>query len=51
MISKILLSHFRNFDEKVIELSPNLTTIVGPNAIGKTKLITRIFLKIPPRSS
>ncbi|MBP9687760.1 DNA replication and repair protein RecF [Candidatus Woesebacteria bacterium] len=44
MISKILLSHFRNFDEKVIELSPNLTTIVGPNAIGKTNILEALHL-------
>lgn len=44
MISKVLLSNFRNFNERIFEFSPNLTTIVGPNAIGKTNILEALSL-------
>ncbi|MGB6838737.1 MAG: DNA replication and repair protein RecF [Microgenomates group bacterium] len=43
-ISKIHLSNFRNFRDKVFAFSPKTTVIVGPNASGKTNILESIFL-------
>jgi DNA replication and repair protein RecF len=43
-ISKIHLTNFRNFEEKLISFSPNITIIVGPNAAGKTNILESVFL-------
>lgn len=44
MISKIRLTNFRNFKNKVFEFSPETAVIVGPNASGKTNILESIFL-------
>ena len=44
MISSIKLSHFRNFKSKSLEFSDKITTIVGPNASGKTNILEALFL-------
>ncbi|MBI3397058.1 DNA replication and repair protein RecF [Candidatus Woesebacteria bacterium] len=44
MISKVHLTAFRNFEDKVFSFSPKITIIVGPNAIGKTNLLESIYL-------
>ncbi len=44
MISKINLSNFRNFKNKLFEFSHNITVIVGPNAAGKTNILESLFL-------
>lgn len=44
MIQKIKLSDFRNFKSKFVEFSDKTTTIVGPNASGKTNILEALFL-------
>ena len=44
VISKVRLSDFRNFRDKTLTFSDNVTVIVGPNASGKTNLLESIFL-------
>lgn len=44
MLSKIQLLNFRNFSEKLITFSENITVIVGHNAVGKTNILESIFL-------
>ncbi len=43
-ISKIRLTNFRNFKNKIFEFSPKITVIVGPNASGKTNILESLFL-------
>jgi len=43
-ISKVSLTGFRNFTSKLIEFSPDLTVIIGPNASGKTNILESINL-------
>jgi len=44
ILQKIKLTDFRNFGEKILEVSPQVTVIVGPNASGKTNILESIFL-------
>lgn len=44
MISKVHLSDFRNYKGKTLEFSPQITTIVGPNASGKTNILEALSL-------
>lgn len=44
MIKSIKLTDFRNFKSKSFEFSPNITTIVGHNASGKTNILESISL-------
>lgn len=44
MITKVKLTDFRNFKSKVLEISPKVTVIVGPNASGKTNILESLFL-------
>jgi DNA replication and repair protein RecF len=44
MINKLRLTNFRNFKTKLLEFSPEITVIVGPNASGKTNILESIFL-------
>jgi DNA replication and repair protein RecF len=44
MITKIHLSNFRNFKDKIFEFSPETTVILGPNASGKTNILESIYL-------
>lgn len=43
-ISKVKLTNFRNFKEKLFEFFPGTTVIVGPNASGKTNILEAIHL-------
>ena len=43
-IQKIYLKNFRNFEEKLLDLSDAITVIVGPNAAGKTNILESIYL-------
>ncbi len=43
-ISKLRLNSFRNFKTKLLEFSPNITVIVGPNASGKTNILESVFV-------
>lgn len=44
MLTKLYLSNFRSYDDKLIDLSPDLTVVVGPNAAGKTNILEAISL-------
>lgn len=44
MIQKIKLTDFRNFKSRSLEFSDAITTIVGPNASGKTNILESLFL-------
>lgn len=44
MIYKLRLQNFRNLLDDVWEFSPRVTTIIGPNASGKTNLLEAIYL-------
>ncbi len=44
MIKVIKLSDFRNFKSKTLKFSEGITTIVGPNASGKTNILESLFL-------
>lgn len=44
MLQKILLSNFRSFEQKLLEFSPEINVIVGPNAAGKTNILESINL-------
>lgn len=46
ILQKIVLTHFRNFDQKVFELSPSITVIIGQNARGKTNLLEAVHVAI-----
>jgi len=43
ILKAIQLINFRNFDQRLFELSPYLTVIVGENAQGKTNLLESIY--------
>ena len=43
MIKKVLLDNFRNFKKKSLDFSGEVTTIVGPNAVGKTNILEALF--------
>ena len=43
-ITKIHLTDFRSFTDKLLSFSSKTTVIVGPNAIGKTNILESIFL-------
>jgi DNA replication and repair protein RecF len=44
MIKAVKLSDFRNFKSKMLKFSEGITTIVGPNASGKTNILESLFL-------
>jgi DNA replication and repair protein RecF len=44
MIQRLKLSDFRNFKSKTLEFSDKITTIVGPNATGKTNILEALYL-------
>jgi DNA replication and repair protein RecF len=44
MIKSIKLSDFRNFRVKSLGFSDHITTIVGPNASGKTNILEALYL-------
>ena len=44
LISKLRLNSFRNFKTKLLEFSPEITVIIGPNASGKTNILEGIFV-------
>ncbi len=46
LLTKLYLSHFRNFEKKEVEFNPHLTLIVGENAKGKTSLLEGIYTSI-----
>ncbi len=46
LLSKLYLSHFRNFVKKEVEFNSHLTLIVGENARGKTTLLEGIYTSV-----
>jgi len=44
MISKLRLNNFRNFKTKLLDFSPKITVIIGPNASGKTNILEALFV-------
>jgi DNA replication and repair protein RecF len=44
MINVVKLSDFRNFKAKNLKFSDRITTIVGPNASGKTNILEALYL-------
>jgi DNA replication and repair protein RecF len=44
MIKGVKLTDFRNFRAKTLEFSDHITTIVGPNASGKTNILEALYL-------
>lgn len=44
MIKVLKLTDFRNFKTKTLEFSDKITTIVGPNASGKTNILESLYL-------
>jgi DNA replication and repair protein RecF len=42
-IKKLKLTNFRNQKHKLLEFSPNITVILGPNAIGKTNILEAMY--------
>jgi DNA replication and repair protein RecF len=44
MIKLLKLTDFRNFKNKTLEFSDKITTIVGPNASGKTNILEALYL-------
>lgn len=44
MLSKLALSNFRSYTDRLFNFSENLTVIVGPNAAGKTNILEAISL-------
>lgn len=44
MVKKLKLVDFRNFKAKTLEFSDKITTIVGPNASGKTNVLEALYL-------
>lgn len=38
------LQNFRTYRQRYVELDPDLTVVVGPNAIGKTSIIEALYL-------
>jgi DNA replication and repair protein RecF len=50
MINALWLKDFRNFNEKQIKFSENITVIIGPNASGKTNILEAINLLSTGRS-
>jgi len=50
MILNLKLTSFRNFKKKIIDFSPEVTLIVGPNAAGKTNILEAISLLSTGRS-
>lgn len=43
-LSKIHLRNFRTYEAALIELSPGINIVYGPNATGKTNLLEAIYL-------
>ena len=43
-IQKLRLTYFRNFKTKLLEFSPDVTVIIGPNASGKTNILESLFV-------
>ena len=43
-ITKLRLNDFRSFKTKLLEFSPEVTVILGPNASGKTNILEGLFL-------
>jgi len=49
-ITRVEISDFRNYERLVLEPSPGLTIVVGPNAVGKTNIIEAIQMVTAVRS-
>lgn len=50
MISRLSLTNFRSYPRYEVELDPQLTVVVGPNATGKTNLLEAIFVLATTKS-
>ncbi len=44
ILESISLSHFRSFEDSIINFSPDITIILGKNSVGKTNLLESISL-------
>jgi DNA replication and repair protein RecF len=44
IVTSLLLADFRNYEHLTLEPHPNLTVLVGPNAVGKTNIIESLQL-------
>lgn len=49
-ILKLKLSNFRNLRSKLLEFSPSVNIILGPNASGKTNILESLYLLSTGRS-
>lgn len=43
ILQTLMVQNFRNFEQSVFELSPNLTIIIGENTRGKTSLLEAVY--------
>ena len=43
-LSKLHVANFRNFEDKLLSFSPDMTVIIGPNASGKTNILEALYL-------
>lgn len=44
MLKSLNLQNFRNYSKKTFGFSPEITLVVGPNAVGKTNVLEAIYL-------
>lgn len=50
LVTKLSVRNFRSYEEFVLEPSPHLTVLVGPNGVGKTNLIEALQVLTTTRS-
>ena len=44
LLTKVYLSHFRNFENRTFDIHPKTTMVIGENARGKTNLLESVFV-------
>lgn len=49
-VERLQLANFRSYEEKVFELHPDVTLVVGPNASGKTNLLESLYVLAATKS-
>jgi DNA replication and repair protein RecF len=50
ILTKLTLLNFRNYKKQVFQFTPDITLIVGANAIGKTNIVEAIYLLATAKS-